>query len=210
MFVCFVYAKCLFFYIYSTYRISVTHSVPTDSFFHILANPQTTLLSYIYPPDHPSINIYCFHTVVQRTWILDPDPYGPKNQCCGSGLDPYSMGSLDPDPGGQKWPFLIKKIGYIFVSSEFFPSFWSSKHLDPDPMNPDPQYCSKPMIHRCSLSISTQIPGDRKSSRNIQHKAIVKVLKSCRWFFTHFIKPIYSLLLLAAWVYNQFLHFLAK
>ncbi len=40
-----------------------------------------------------------------------------KRQCCGSvcGLDTDSMGSLDPYPGGQKWPTNLKKL-----------SFWSS------------------------------------------------------------------------------------
>ncbi len=42
------------------------------------------------------------------------------NQCCGyvsgfgSGLDPDSMGSLDPDPGEQKWPSKKEKSYFIF------------------------------------------------------------------------------------------------
>ncbi len=44
-----------------------------------------------------------FHFRAQKSRVSDPDP--------GSGLDPYSIGPVDPDPdpGGQKLPTKVEK-----------------------------------------------------------------------------------------------------
>ncbi len=69
-----------------------------------------------------------------RLWNTD--------QCCGSGLDPDSMGSLDPDPDpGAKITYKNKKT--IFNNIIFV--FFGHQTLDPDPdslemLNPDQQY----------------------------------------------------------------------
>jgi hypothetical protein len=49
--------------------------------------------------NYKNLHKYCTGTVLPD-WI----------QCFGSGLDPYSIRSVDPDPGGQKWPTKIEKI----------------------------------------------------------------------------------------------------
>ncbi len=47
------------------------------------------------------------------------------NQGCGSGsgLDPDSIGSVDPDPGGQKWPSKVEKNFKVHVLKCWMASF---------------------------------------------------------------------------------------
>jgi hypothetical protein len=49
---------------------------------------------------------YSSGSAIQKVLVPTVQVPVPQHQCCGSGsgsvLDPYSIGSVDPDPGGQK------------------------------------------------------------------------------------------------------------